>query len=60
MSEYMGYFLLYEGMLPSVLAARDKWLKPGGMTRACRREIILVSPNRESIGSPEFSDMSSL
>lgn len=29
-SEWMGYFLLYEGMLNSVLAARDKFLSPGG------------------------------
>lgn len=29
-SEWMGYCLLYESMLSSVLAARDKWLKPGG------------------------------
>eukprot|EP01126_Amoeba_proteus_P047860 TRINITY_DN54_c0_g1_i1.p2 TRINITY_DN54_c0_g1~~TRINITY_DN54_c0_g1_i1.p2 ORF type:complete len:272 (+),score=38.16 TRINITY_DN54_c0_g1_i1:73-888(+) len=30
-SEWMGYFLLYETMLPTVLGARDKWLKPGGI-----------------------------
>ncbi|CAA0838877.1 Probable protein arginine N-methyltransferase 3 [Striga hermonthica] len=29
-SEWMGYCLLYESMLTSVLFARDKWLKPGG------------------------------
>jgi len=29
-SEWMGYFLLYESMLDTVLFARDKWLKPGG------------------------------
>ncbi|XP_053653483.2 protein arginine N-methyltransferase 6 isoform X1 [Cherax quadricarinatus] len=29
-SEWMGYMLLYETMLPSVLYVRDKWLKPGG------------------------------
>eukprot|EP00948_MAST-09A_sp_MAST-9A-sp1_P003041 g3041.t1 len=27
-SEWMGYFLLYESMLNSVIHARDKWLKP--------------------------------
>jgi len=27
-SEWMGYFLLYESMLDSVLEARDKWLNP--------------------------------
>jgi protein arginine N-methyltransferase 1 len=30
-SEWMGYFLLYESMLDTVLYARDKWLAPGGM-----------------------------
>ncbi|XP_050235016.1 probable protein arginine N-methyltransferase 3 [Mercurialis annua] len=29
-SEWMGYCLLYETMLTSVLYARDKWLRPGG------------------------------
>ncbi|KAI3790614.1 hypothetical protein L2E82_03786 [Cichorium intybus] len=29
-SEWMGYCLLYESMLTSVLIARDHWLKPGG------------------------------
>lgn len=29
-SEWMGYCLLYESMLGSVLYARDRWLKPGG------------------------------
>lgn len=27
----MGYFLLYESMLDTVLDARDKYLKPGGL-----------------------------
>ena len=29
-SEWMGYFLLYESMLDTVIFARDKWLAPGG------------------------------
>lgn len=29
-SEWMGYFLLYESMLDTVILARDKYLKPGG------------------------------
>ena len=29
-SEWMGYFLLYESMLDSVVFARDKYLAPGG------------------------------
>lgn len=30
-SEWMGYFLFYESMLDTVIFARDKWLKPGGL-----------------------------
>ncbi|KAL0270095.1 UNVERIFIED_CONTAM: hypothetical protein PYX00_007614 [Menopon gallinae] len=30
-SEWMGYCLFYESMLDTVLFARDKWLKEGGM-----------------------------
>lgn len=30
-SEWMGYCLLYESMLDTVIYARDKWLKPGGL-----------------------------
>lgn len=30
-SEWMGYFLLYESMWETVLLARDRWLKPDGL-----------------------------
>ncbi|KAJ2265511.1 hypothetical protein J3F81_005812, partial [Coemansia sp. RSA 371] len=30
-SEWMGYFLLFEAMLDSVLVARDRFLAPGGL-----------------------------
>ncbi|XP_019427339.1 PREDICTED: probable protein arginine N-methyltransferase 6 [Lupinus angustifolius] len=30
-SEWMGYMLLYESMLESVIIARDRWLKHGGL-----------------------------
>ncbi|KAK4391648.1 protein arginine N-methyltransferase PRMT10 [Sesamum angolense] len=32
-SEWMGYFLLRESMLDSVICARDRWLKPNGVMR---------------------------
>lgn len=32
-SEWMGYFLLYEAMLDSVLVARDRFLVPGGICK---------------------------
>ena len=30
-SEWMGYFLLYESMLDSVIWARDRYLAPNGL-----------------------------
>ena len=30
-SEWMGYFLLFESMLDTVLYARERWLKPDGI-----------------------------
>ncbi|GMH10890.1 hypothetical protein Nepgr_012731 [Nepenthes gracilis] len=30
-SEWMGYMLLYESMLGSIITARNRWLKPGGL-----------------------------
>ncbi len=31
-SEWMGYFLIYESMLDSVLVARDKYLNSNGVS----------------------------
>ena len=45
-SEWMCYFLLFEGMLDSVIAARDRYLAPGGM----------VLPNKCSIHMVAISD----
>ncbi|PWN28720.1 S-adenosyl-L-methionine-dependent methyltransferase [Jaminaea rosea] len=45
-SEWMGYFLLYESMLPSVLVARDLYLNPSTGTLApshCRMLLSAVS-----------------
>jgi len=41
-SEWMGYFLLYEGMLDSVLYARDKWLAKDGLMFPDRAVIHLT------------------
>ena len=38
-SEWMGYFLLYESMFDSVIYARDKWLAPGGMLMPNRANL---------------------
>jgi hypothetical protein len=32
-SEWMGYCLLYEAMLDTVIFARDKYLAPGGLSK---------------------------
>lgn len=40
-SEWMGYFLLFEGMLDSVLYARDKWLAPNGIMAPSQTEILI-------------------
>ena len=37
-SEWMGYFLLYESMFDTVLYARDKWLTPEGLVKKKSRE----------------------
>ena len=41
-SEWMGYFLLYESMLDTVLFARDKWLQKDGIMLPDRASITLA------------------
>jgi len=43
-SEWMGYFLLYESMLDTVLWARDQYLEVGGwmLPDVCRLYVIAV------------------
>ena len=41
-SEWMGYCLLYEGMLDSVLFARDRFLKPDGIMLPSQASIYLA------------------
>lgn len=40
-SEWMGYFLLYESMLDTVLYARDHYLAPGGKIFPDRATILM-------------------
>lgn len=42
-SEWMGYFLLFENMLSSVLYARDKWMVPGGVILPDRASLYLTA-----------------
>jgi protein arginine N-methyltransferase 1 len=39
-SEWLGFHLLHESMLDSVVAARDKWLKVGGLMLPCCARIM--------------------
>ncbi|KAI7754844.1 hypothetical protein M8C21_020847 [Ambrosia artemisiifolia] len=48
-SEWMGYMLLYESMLGSVIIARDRWLRPGGLilpSNAVLYMAPITHPNR--------------
>lgn len=42
-SEWMGYFLLFENMLDTVLYARDKWLVPGGLVMPDKTSLYLTA-----------------
>jgi predicted RNA methylase len=42
-SEWMGYFLIFERMLPSVLTVRDKCLKPDGFMMPARGKLFLAA-----------------
>eukprot|EP01135_Chromosphaera_perkinsii_P008090 Nk52_evm6s1129 gene=Nk52_evmTU6s1129 len=47
-SEWMGYYLLFESMLDSVLYARDQWLNPeGGVVHPDVSTIYLSAANLE-------------
>ena len=39
----MGYFLLYESMLDTVLEARDRYLKPGGLIFPDRATMYIAA-----------------
>jgi protein arginine N-methyltransferase 1 len=41
-SEWMGYFLLRESMVQSVLVARDRWLRPGGAMYPSEARLLLA------------------
>ena len=48
-SEWMGYFLLFEGMLDSVIHARNKYLAPDGiiLPNACTISMMAVGDSGE-------------
>ena len=49
-SEWMGYALLYESMLPSVLWARDRYLAPGGIVLPTACDMLLSLSSYDRLG----------
>ncbi|KAH1146445.1 hypothetical protein GYH30_041881 [Glycine max] len=41
-SEWMGYMLLHKNMLESVITARDRWLKPGGLMLPSKATLYMA------------------
>ncbi|KAL3516395.1 hypothetical protein ACH5RR_023297 [Cinchona calisaya] len=57
LSEWMGYCLLYESMLSSVLYARDKWLKPGGAILPDTATMFVAGFGRGGTSLPFWDDV---
>lgn len=51
----MGYFLLYESMLDSVLYARDKYLKKDGLMFPDRAVLFLSTLEDEEYKDEKFN-----
>lgn len=49
-SEWMGYALLFESMLDSVLYARDRWLRPGGAILPDMARLYIAGVDRRAVG----------
>ena len=45
-SEWMGYFLIFERMLPSVVAVRNRYLRPNGIMIPRRAKVFLAALTR--------------
>ncbi|KAI3416631.1 Methyltransf_25 domain-containing protein, partial [Psidium guajava] len=56
-SEWMGYCLLYESMLNSVLYARDRWLKPGGAVLPDTATIFAAGFGKGATSIPFWEDV---
>ena len=56
-SEWMGYALLYESMLDTVILARDKFLKPGGAILPDVASFFAAGVTREASGAEFWDDV---
>jgi len=54
-SEWMGYALLFEGMVKSVLIARDTWLKPNGALIPRRARLYACAVEDFEIEAKRFA-----
>ena len=55
-SEWMGYFLLRESMLDSVIRARNKWMKPEGSMFPSHATMYWAAVSHESDREGRFND----
>ncbi|CAG2228515.1 PRMT6 [Mytilus edulis] len=53
-SEWMGYCLLYESMLQSVIDTRDKWLKKEGLMFPATATLYIAAYNDEEYDASQF------
>jgi hypothetical protein len=53
-SEWMGYGLLYESMLPSVISARDRFMKPTGTIFPNRAKLFITGLEDEKYVKQKF------
>ncbi|GAB1600857.1 protein arginine N-methyltransferase 1-like, partial [Argonauta hians] len=54
-SEWMGFYLLHESMLDSVLYARDKWLSPSGILLPSQANLYLSPVSMKQYHNEHFS-----
>lgn len=57
LSEWMGYFLLREAMVNSVIDARDKYLKPGGAMYPSHARLLLSSMEEQGFVEARREDV---
>ena len=53
-SEWMGFHLLHEAMLDSVLFARAKWLRPGGRMLPCTARVFAAPVCMDAFCADKF------
>ncbi|CAG8519309.1 1757_t:CDS:10 [Diversispora eburnea] len=54
-SEWMGYFLLFEGMLDSLIVARDQWLSQDGILAPSYCQLFLAAIEDDDLINDKFN-----